>query len=381
MGFYLRKSVKVGPLRFNLSGSGIGISGGIRGLRVGTGPRGNYIHMGRGGFYYRATIPSATPPPMLTPRSPEPAASDGLTEIESGAVEAMSESSSEALLAEIRAKRRLVRYWPFWLFCGGLIGLIVLAVTPTWATAVASFVYITGLVWLRRRDALRKTVVLMYDFEPDAQATYEAVHNGFDWLSNSQRVWHMEARRATADWKHNAGAGYLVRRRRIPLRTSDPPGIKTNVAVPAIPVGRQSLYFLPDRILVFDGKAVGAVGYDQLRVDVAAVPFIESDPAPSDAELIEYTWRYVNKRGGPDRRFKDNPQYPVLRYAQVHLTTSTGLNEMLQLSNRAAADNFVAGIRYAAERLASAAECRPDGEPVQAPGEQHTVAVLPSEPS
>ena len=46
MGFYLRKSLNVGPFRFNLSNSDIGLSTGIRGFRVGTGPRGNYVHMG-----------------------------------------------------------------------------------------------------------------------------------------------------------------------------------------------------------------------------------------------------------------------------------------------------------------------------------------------
>jgi hypothetical protein len=29
MGFYLRKSVSVGPLRFNLSKSGVGVSAGV----------------------------------------------------------------------------------------------------------------------------------------------------------------------------------------------------------------------------------------------------------------------------------------------------------------------------------------------------------------
>ncbi|QOK83482.1 DUF4236 domain-containing protein [Ralstonia solanacearum] len=48
MGFYVRQSVKVGPLRFNFSKSGVGVSTGVKGIRIGTGPRGNYIHMGRG---------------------------------------------------------------------------------------------------------------------------------------------------------------------------------------------------------------------------------------------------------------------------------------------------------------------------------------------
>jgi hypothetical protein len=35
MAWYLRKSVSVGPVRFNLSKSGIGTSIGVKGFRVG----------------------------------------------------------------------------------------------------------------------------------------------------------------------------------------------------------------------------------------------------------------------------------------------------------------------------------------------------------
>lgn len=58
MGFYFRKSIRVGPLRFNLSKGGIDVSAGIPGFRVGTGPRGNYVQMGARGIYYRTTLPS-----------------------------------------------------------------------------------------------------------------------------------------------------------------------------------------------------------------------------------------------------------------------------------------------------------------------------------
>ncbi len=53
MGLYLRKGFRAGPLRLNLSKSGLGISGGITGARVGIGPRGAYVHGGRHGLYYR----------------------------------------------------------------------------------------------------------------------------------------------------------------------------------------------------------------------------------------------------------------------------------------------------------------------------------------
>jgi len=57
MGFYLRKSVSLGPLRFNFSKRGVGVSAGVRGARVGVDARGrNYVHAGRGGIYYRQRL-------------------------------------------------------------------------------------------------------------------------------------------------------------------------------------------------------------------------------------------------------------------------------------------------------------------------------------
>jgi hypothetical protein len=46
MGLYFRKSFKYGPVRINLSKSGIGVSAGIKGARVGIGPKGAYFQGG-----------------------------------------------------------------------------------------------------------------------------------------------------------------------------------------------------------------------------------------------------------------------------------------------------------------------------------------------
>jgi hypothetical protein len=56
VGFYFRKSAKLGPVRVNFSKSGIGVSTGVRGARISTGPRGTHINAGWGGFYYRQKI-------------------------------------------------------------------------------------------------------------------------------------------------------------------------------------------------------------------------------------------------------------------------------------------------------------------------------------
>jgi len=54
VGFYLRKSFRLGPLRLNLSKRGVGVSAGVKGARVGVDASGReYVHGGRYGLYFR----------------------------------------------------------------------------------------------------------------------------------------------------------------------------------------------------------------------------------------------------------------------------------------------------------------------------------------
>jgi hypothetical protein len=53
MPFYIRKSFRLGPVRINLSKSGLGASVGVKGARIATGPRGTLVNAGRMGLYYR----------------------------------------------------------------------------------------------------------------------------------------------------------------------------------------------------------------------------------------------------------------------------------------------------------------------------------------
>ena len=56
MGFSFRKSIRFGPLRLNLSKSGVGLSAGVKGARVSKGPRGTYLNVGAGGVQYRKKL-------------------------------------------------------------------------------------------------------------------------------------------------------------------------------------------------------------------------------------------------------------------------------------------------------------------------------------
>lgn len=69
MGWYLRKSFPFGPLRINLSKSGIGASVGVKGLRVSTGPKGRQLNAGREGLYYRTSLNSPRNSPLPDPKA------------------------------------------------------------------------------------------------------------------------------------------------------------------------------------------------------------------------------------------------------------------------------------------------------------------------
>lgn len=59
MGFHLRKSFKCGPFRFNLSNSGVGVSVGVPGARIGVDSKGRtYVGGGKGMFRYRKVLSS-----------------------------------------------------------------------------------------------------------------------------------------------------------------------------------------------------------------------------------------------------------------------------------------------------------------------------------
>lgn len=56
MGWYIRKAYTFGLFRINLSKGGVGVSFGFPGFRIGINRHGIYLHVGRGGVYYRRYI-------------------------------------------------------------------------------------------------------------------------------------------------------------------------------------------------------------------------------------------------------------------------------------------------------------------------------------
>jgi hypothetical protein len=57
--------------------------------------------------------------------------------------------------------------------------------------------------------------------------------------------------------------------------------------------------------------------------------------------VVGDTWRFVNKSGGPDRRFNFNKRLPICLYGEMDIKSSSGLNAKLYFSQPAAGDRFL----------------------------------------
>ncbi|MBT1536874.1 DUF4236 domain-containing protein [Ralstonia solanacearum] len=260
MGFYVRQSVKVGPLRFNFSKSGVGVSTGVKGIRIGTGPRGNYIHMGRGGLYYRTTFPKATPRNHETPRPPQvphhsnpPHDANSTTvgpmeEIQSAAVQQLVDTTSADVLAQIERKKRIPNYWK----------VVALASIILFFTAMNEGVQDVALTLLAILLAVvvmaafyfnkvSKTIIFFYDLEEPARSAYEALTTAFEPVFQARKKWRINSKGDVLNRKYHAGAGQIISRSALATTERGASFIKTNIPVPSLEGKNLQLYFYPPR--------------------------------------------------------------------------------------------------------------------------------------
>jgi hypothetical protein len=258
----------------------------------------------------------------------------------------VTDSSSKELLEEINRKHSRPAYWKF---CAGAVGTaFLLALTSAawswlWWPAVLIGTPLTYAVWMW--DRLKKSTVLFYELDESLEPKYASMLDGLKKMADCSAAWYIDSQGKVHDSKYHAGAGSLVTRKDCRISIEEPAYVKTNVAVYCIAIGKQKLYFFPDRLFVFSPSGVGALTYTSLSITVKSTRFIEDGSPPKDAQVVDRTWRYVNKKGGPDKRFKDNREMPVCLYDEVLLSSSTGLKAVLNLSRNGAALDFESSVR------------------------------------
>lgn len=339
MSFYLRKSVKAGPFRFNLSKSGVGVSAGVPGFRVGTGPRGNYVRLGGNRVTYRSTRPARPNQEVgWSPPPPAPVAEVLLEDVTGASAETLVPSGSGEIVDQLNAAAKRWRIFPW-----APAALLVLLLAQPVVGAICLIPGIPGLIWLWYHDRARRTVVAFYDVNDSSAEWFQGLVDATSRLGECNGLWRVDASgrvQTSYQYKVNAGVSTIVSQSVAKVGLTPPRILATNIAVPSLSSKGAALFFLPDRVLVMSGKRFSDVSYAELAVDARPLRFTESGKVPRDAQQIDTTWQYVNVRGGPDRRFKNNIQLPVLLYGELYLSSPHGLRWQLQGSRPEAVANF-----------------------------------------
>ncbi len=355
VGFYVRKSLKAGPFRFNLSKSGLGVSAGVPGFRVGSGPRGNYVRMGAGGVYYQASVGGTKQPGQPSGPSilPDSASSEVVFEDQRGtSVQALAPTSSGDLVQQLNeaGKRKPLTRWV-------VIAVVFLGLITMPFGFLVWLLGIPAIWWVVQRDRAKRSVVIFYDVNDGHARQFQALLDAGSILGQSQKIWRINeagALQSGHQQKVNAGASSLVGRSIAGFSLNGPRELVTNIAVPGVTADKTSMYFLPDRILLSQNGTFADVTYDSLRIRQRSTNFIESSGAtPSDAVQVGSTWQYVNKKGGPDRRFKSNPVLPIMKYTELELDNASGFRWALQVSSAEAASRFASELESAADNEVS----------------------------
>lgn len=371
MSFYLRTSIGVGPLRMNMSRSGLGASVGVPGFRLGARPRSTYVSLGGGLVCYRATVRSprgssaARTAPLARPGHPLsglPSPSDVvLSDVAGATTLEMTEVGSSDLVAQLNDAARSALFWPW---------CLALTIALMFLSPLLLFVGVPLTLWVFWEDRIRRTVVAFYDVHGAEEARrFQQLVDSFEQVRGIQRAWHVVASGAvstTYQHKVNAGASSLVKRLPLTRSLGGPRHLSSNIAVPSLATARRSVYLLPDRVLVRDGRHYADVAYASLRSVVTVQRFIEDGAVPSDSVVLGHTWQYVNIKGGPDRRFNNNRQFPILQYGRLALSGEDGYSATFDFSNPRASSALaqaLAGMAVAPRPYSSEPRHKPPSVP------------------
>lgn len=324
MGFRYRKSINCGGgFRINLSKSGIGYSWGVKGYRI--------TKTATGKTLKTHSIPGtgiSWQEEDKNKKHQSENSQDVMIDIDSAEIGRFQAVEYSTIIEQITKALKADRVFNIFL-CLTLLS----SAFPLFF--VFTIVGIVGKIFL-----LSKKIALVYEMDSKTEEEYKQRTAAWMSLNRCHKMWQITQHATTSNRKINAGASRTIARKKLKLSNRVPYYLKPNVAVVVLPLSKEKLILLPDMILLIRNKEVGAVSYKDFNIDVKVTRFIETEGVPNDSEVLNYVWQYINKDGSPDRRYKNNWQLPVCLYADIHLSSSEGLNVEIQCSNIAVVKEF-----------------------------------------
>lgn len=150
-------------------------------------------------------------------------------------------------------------------------------------------------------------------------------------IASSDKVWQVAGIYELDEnaSKKNGGIGHIYERILVKIRYKAPYYIDTNSEVLQVKLDDYSLVVLPEHYIIRKRSMIGIIDTSNIMITRETSPYAEQEDLPKDAEVLYHTWRYVNKDGSKDKRYKDNKEIPICNYGLTHLELDTGYKILL----------------------------------------------------
>lgn len=345
MGLRFRRSIRLGcGVRINLSRSGIGYSIGGRGFRTTISPKGratSRITIPGTGLSYTLGHRSRSSTPHTSQHSPTiNAPQRGL----GAATNTTSADVSNFQPAEYNdlLKRLKIAYYV------QLFATALLLLSPLNSYMVVTYMSLPpALMWVLLGVSLIAYIAIMifsrvdmdYEMDAETKANYENYCAAWGVVNESKGKWQQVISFAVTDRKYQAGANKAVDLKPMTITHKLPSFMRTNVNAYCVNMHSEQLIILPDKLLIIRKSRIGAINYDDISIEYSKGNIIGGTIC-RDSEIVGETWKYVNRNGGPDKRFKDNVRLKICRCGKITLSSASGLNVIIVLSNNKIIDEL-----------------------------------------
>lgn len=326
MGFRFKKSINLGGgFRVNLSKSGVGYSFGTKGVRwtkLCNGRTRTTYSIPNTGIAY---ISESSGKKQTSSEQEMQDASEENYNLEYEASTELEGNQAEYdnFIKDVNNVKLAHKVWKFgmWLTC------ILAIINPSF--------WVAPILLLIVKKCFKKyfEIELNYNFDRDFEDYLDCLNLFLSELASSSRLWGILKSYHEENTKYSSGAASTFARTLLKLKKQKAKYLKANVEYYCLEYPNQKFYFLPDRILIDSDKMAQSVRYSEIQCIFNTINYVEEDWVSGDTEVVEKTWKYINKNGSPDRRFKDNPQIPICKYGTMQMTSNNGLDIMLHFSN------------------------------------------------
>ena len=192
------------------------------------------------------------------------------------------------------------------------------------------------------KQLLACTVPLEMLGDSEVEPAFQKLHAAYKDLITCEKIWDIISSTSIDRIASRSAASSTITRKPVRFRFADLDLIQCRYhALHFENANGGDLYFYPGFLAITggDGK-FSLVDIKEVKFNFISKKFVEEEPLPADANVVDHTWSKVNKDGSPDRRFRDNHQIPICLYGHIELSSGTGLNEAYSFSDHEKAKAF-----------------------------------------